>query len=246
MYKNKLLIANPIITDPVFSGTAIFLFEHSKKKGAMGVILNSKEVGKVGFGSMQDLFNAAPGSFNETKNMILNGKLQSVPLFLGGPCQTPGIYFLHAYEEFLNMLEGPEEPEFDLGIPASFNLFDDEQPAYQDAPANKMSVMDGLYFGTPYTFGHIIESGKLDEDKFRFFTGQSSWQAGQLENEIAGGAWTVVEDAPFADLFFDRMAVEALVRDIAKTKPAPAPPQKKKSGWTAMPKLPPGFDPSWN
>jgi putative AlgH/UPF0301 family transcriptional regulator len=173
--------------------------------------------------------------------MILNGKLQSVPLFMGGPCQTPGIYFLHGYEDFLNILEGPEDrSEFDLGIPESFNLFgDDEQPAYQDNPANKMVVMDGLYFGTPYTFGHIIEAGKIDEDKFRFFTGQSGWQPGQLEKEIAGGAWTVVENAQVSDLFFDRMAIEALIRAVTKKPVA-----KKSKSW--MPNLPPGFDPSWN
>jgi len=238
MYKNKLLIANPVIQDPIFAGSVIFLFGHSKK-GAEGVILNSKEVGKVGFGQMQDLFNAAPGSFNETKDMILNGKLQSVPLFLGGPCQTPGIYFLHGYEEFLNILEGPEEKsEFDLGIPASFNLFgEDDQPAYKDNVASRMVVMDGLYFGTPYTFGHIIEAGKLQENKFRFFTGQSGWGPGQLEHEIAHGAWTVMDAT--GDLIFDAKAINKL----AKAARPPEPPKAKKP-W--IPNLPPGFDPSWN
>lgn len=239
MYKHKLLIANPVIQDPVFAGSVIFLFGHTKK-GAEGVILNSREVGKVGFGQMQDLFNAAPGSFNEAKDMILNGKLQSVPLFLGGPCQTPGIYFLHGYEEFLNILEGPDDSsEFDLGIPASFNLFgeDEDKPAYQDGPASKMTVMDGLYFGTPYTFGHIIEAGKLEENKFRFFTGQAGWGPGQLEHEIAHGDWTVMDAT--GDLIFDVEAVNKLAKSI---QPAEQP--KAKKSW--IPKLPPGFDPSWN
>jgi len=173
--------------------------------------------------------------------MILNGKLQSVPLFLGGPCQTPGIYFLHGYEEFLNILEGPqEESEYDLGIPASFNLFgdDEDKPAYQDSPARKMVVMDGLYFGTPYTFGHIIEAGKLEENKFRFFTGQASWGPGQLEHEVSGGAWTVMDAT--GDLIFD---VDA-VRKLASQVPPPQAKPQAKPSW--MPKLPPGFDPSWN
>ena len=128
MYKHKLLIANSMINDPVFAGSVVFLFVHNEK-GAQGVILNSREVGKIGFGQMQDIFNAAPGMFAEAKDMMLNGKLQSVPLFLGGPCQTPGVIFLHGHEEFLNIHEGQEQgSEYDLGIPASFNLFGEEYP----------------------------------------------------------------------------------------------------------------------
>jgi len=248
MYKHKLLIANPMINDPVFAGSVVFIFEHTKK-GAQGVILNSREVGKVGFGHMKDVFNAPPGNFNEAKDMILNGKLQSVPLYLGGPCQTPGVFFLHGYEELLNIHEGQEQgSEYDLGIPASFNLYDeDEQPAYKDdipSPFAKLTVTEGLYFGSPYTFGHLVENGKLDEDKFRFFTGLSAWSAGQLEYEIQSGAWTVAESTP--ELFFNVEELNKLAQSVGSKRhePEPASNPKPKHPW--LPETKQGFDPSWN
>jgi putative transcriptional regulator len=251
MYRHKLLIANPMINDPIFAGSVVFLFVHNEK-GAQGVILNSREVGKIGFGQMQDIFNAAPGTFAEAKDMILNGKLQSVPLFLGGPCQTPGIIFLHGHEEFLNIHEGQEQgSEYDLGIPDSFNLFgeDEEKPAYQDdipSPVARMKIIEGLYFGSPFTFGHLIEAGKLDENKFRFFTGLSAWSAGQLEYEVQSGAWTVVDATP--DVFFNPEELNKLVQSVADKQPPadPSEPPASKSKHSWVPKTPPGFDPSWN
>lgn len=249
MYKHKLLIANPMISDPVFAGSVIFLFTHSKK-GAQGVILNSKEIGKIGFGQMKDIFNAAPGTFAEAKDMMLNGKLETVPLFLGGPCQTPGLFFLHGHEEFLNVHESQEQgSEYDLGIPSSFNLFgeDEEKPAYQDdvpTPFAQMNVTEGLYFGSPYTFGHLIEAGKLDENKFRFFTGLSAWSAGQLEYEIENGAWTVVDSTP--DVFFNPEELNRLVQSVAHIQPPADEPPASTSKHPWVPNAPPGFDPSWN
>lgn len=240
MYKHKLLIANSMIDDPVFSGSVVFLFEHTKK-GAQGVILNSKEVGTVGFGQMQDLFNAGPDTFSEAKKLILDGTLQSVPLFMGGPVHTPGIFFLHGYEEFLNVHEGQEQgSEYDLGIPASFSLFEDEaDKSYQDdvsSPLAKLIVTEGLYFGSPLTFGNLIEAGKLHENKFRFFTGLSTWSAGQLEHEVQNGAWTIFEPTP--DLFFDVEQLEKLAQSVADKQ------QPEKHSW--VPQMPQGYDPSSN
>lgn len=240
MYKHKLLVASSILTDPVFSGKVIFVFEHNEK-GAQGVILNSVEIGKVGFAHMKDLFNAPPDSFNEVKDMILKGELQSVPIFTGGPCHTPGIFFIHGYEELLNVHEGQEQiSEYDLGIPSSFNIFDDEEkPAYQDevpSPVAKLKVMDGLYFGSPYTFGHLVESGKILEKKFRFFSGLSAWGAGQLNYEVENGAWLVVDSNP--DIIFNVDELNKLVFDSNAASTS------KNYSW--MPKAEPGYDPLWN
>lgn len=238
--KHKLLVANSKIVDPVFSGKVIFLFEHNEK-GAHGVVLNSKEVGKIGFGHMKDLFNSAPGSFSEAKELILSGKLQSVSLFSGGPCNTPGVLFLHAYKE-LNQesIEENKGSEYDLGIPVF-----DEDSSYKDSykdkydPISNLKLIEGFYFGTPHTFGHLIEAGKLSENKFKFFTGLSSWTAGQLEYEIENEAWTVIEPNP--DLFFDAESLDKLVESVVgETKTLPL----NEFPW--MPKTPKGFDPSRN
>jgi putative AlgH/UPF0301 family transcriptional regulator len=241
-HKHKLLVANSKIVDPVFSGKVIFLFEHNEK-GAHGVILNSKEVGKVGFGHMKDLFNAAPGSFDEAKDLIINGKLQSVPLFSGGPCNTPGVLFLHAYKELSQ--ESSKESylqsqEYDLGIPV-FEYDSSYKDSYKNEYDSASKLIDGFYFGTPHTFGHLIEAGKLSENKFKFFTGLSSWVAGQLEYEIENEAWTVIE--PDADLFFDVEALDKLVESVVgKTKNENS--SSNKFPW--MPDVPQGFDPSRN
>ena len=239
MYKHKLLIASPMLTDPIFSGKVVFVFEHAEK-GAQGVILNSAEIGKVGFTHMKDLFNAAPGSFSEVKNMILSGDLQSVPLYMGGPCHTPGIFFLHGHEELLTVHEMQEQDsEYDLGIPTSFNIFDEgEKPAYQDnvdaSPIAKLKVIDGLYFGSPYTFGHLVENGKLGENKFKFFSGMSVWGSGQLDYEVENGAWTIVDPTP--NILFNIDELNKLVPNSNVST--------SKHPW--LPKIAPGYDPLWN
>lgn len=247
MYKHKLLIASSMIADPVFAGSVVFLFQHNKK-GAQGVILNAKEVGKVGFGQMKDLFNSPPGTFSEAKEMILNGDLQSVPLFLGGPCHTSGIFFLHGHEDIQEQNKEQEPAsEYDLGIPTSFSLFDEgEESAYQDDDVRSndsgMNVTEGLYFGSPYTFGHLIKAGKLKENKFRFYTGLSIWSGGQLEYEVKNGAWSVVDASP--DIFFDQEKLNKLAQSVVNKQPDSNPQASSKYPW--LPKVPQGFDQSRN
>lgn len=211
MYKNKILIADPAITDPFFSQSVVFLFKHTPK-GAEGVILNSpREVGTVGFAEISKFLEKSP-TFEDFKNSVKD--MKSVPLFAGGPVRTPGIYFVHGYEEFSELAipeQEEEKPEFDLGIPTSFG-----ENEYGDDPhqefAKKLKIIDGIYFGTPATFGHIIESGKIEEGKFRFYTGMSSWGPGQLEREIAGGAWKI-QDID-AEMFFNVKALNTLAGKV--------------------------------
>lgn len=220
MYKNKFLIANPVITDPIFANAVIFLLKHTPK-GAEGVILNSlKQIGMVGYGEMTKFLQKMP-ELSEFKKAMAN--LQSVPLYAGGPCRTPGAYFIHGHEEFRNMVmpEAEEEKsEYDLGIPTSFG-----ENEYGDDPnqelIKKLTIMEGVYFGTPITFSHIIEAGKVDEGKFRFYSGISGWGPGQLEREIAGGAWRIMDSDPA--LFFDVKALDKLAGKVEESV---------KSSWT--------------
>lgn len=149
-YEHKLLIAQPVIQDPIFSGKVIFVIKH-EPGGAMGIILNSPVVGQVGFG---DIPQASKKNMKKLVKAMQTGEIPSVPVFLGGPCQTPGMYFIHGYKEFTK--EPEEPPEFDLGIPTSFSDEDEEVDP-------RIVIMDGLYFGSPVTFMQIIQSGKLQE-----------------------------------------------------------------------------------
>jgi len=207
MYKNKFLIANPIITDPIFSQSVIFLLMHDPK-GAQGIILNStKEFGLIKFASSKD-----------PKNTL------DLPLFCGGPCKT-GIYFIHGHEESYDHEEEfqsqkDDEPEFDLGLPTSFDLGNEFDSEYGDNHSqqvkNKLKIMDGVYFGTPMAFSHIIELDKVKENKFRFYMGMSSWGPGQLEREIAGGAWKITDSDP--DQFFDIKSLNKMVGKVEVEK----------------------------
>lgn len=214
MFTHKFLIANPAITDPVFAGKIVFVFKHNKN-GAEGVIINPKQIGKVGFAQLDDLLQVK--SLSDLGEMVLGDRMQSVPLYSGGPRKTKGMYLLHGYEELL-----VEDSEYE-------NVFDDS--------TEKMTLIDGVYFGTPIVFNKIVEYGLIEEKKFRFFTGQSSWSSLQLESEVKNGVWTVMESD--GNAFFDEKLLKILVDSVSHKKP-------KLDFDLPLPKIPHGFDPSWN
>lgn len=248
--KHKFVVASPMVVDPVFAGSVVFILEHNKQ-GAVGIILNSKQ--KIGEMSITGFLEAPEGEFTSLKEAI-EGGLKSVPLYLGGPCRTPGPMFLHGYHQFLTMATGEEPPEFDLGIPNSFdsdsfdtgNTYDDKIPDFEKL----LTIMDGVYYGSPFTIAGIIDDGKYDEGKFRCFIGASSWSPGQLEKEISNGAWTVRDADP--EIFFDQDELNKIARSAkSHIQPfgdaEPELPEKKESMFNSFfPKMPPGFKPEWN
>lgn len=213
MYKGKFLIANPVITDPIFENTIVYLVSHNPK-GAEGIIVNPKSsVGDVSFVEIGRLFKEISEADVHNKEMLERilktvKDMPRVPLFPAGPVRTEGPYLLHGYKDIFDMEVPPgqeeEIPEFDLGIPNSFGD-NDEVADFKE----KLTLMDGVYFGTPSTFANIIDAGKVAEGKFRFYIGTSSWSAGQLEHEIAGGAWRIIDANP--ELFFDKEKADSLV-----------------------------------
>ena len=74
-----LLIAEPFLKDPNFSGTVVFLCEH-QEEGSFGFVLNR--------------------SYEYTLDELMNdmGDLK-IPVFYGGPVQIDTIHFLHQYPE---------------------------------------------------------------------------------------------------------------------------------------------------
>jgi putative transcriptional regulator len=124
----------------------------------------------------------------ETPDKKSSRKFDSVPIYKGGPVKTNGIYLLHGYEEF-----------------------------YQPKPAVDLQIMEGVYFGTPAAFAAIIESGKLQENKFKFYAGTCDWSAGQLEKEVENGLWTVVDAK--RELFFDEIGLSQLIENNRNKKP---------------------------
>ncbi len=59
----------------------------------------------------------------------------------------------------------------------------------------KLRIVPGLWYGTPKTLERALTL-PLDDHRFKVLTGCAGWRAGQLEKEIAVGAWHVVEATP--------------------------------------------------
>lgn len=91
-----------------------------------------------------------------------------VPVYCGGPLALDRLYFLHT-----------------LGSDI--------------VPGSRPSYADGLYVGGDFdAMIDYINSGYTIDGCVRFFVGYSSWEAGQLESEIAEGTWAVSESPALA------------------------------------------------
>src|SRR2546426_12369215 len=77
------LIAKPVLNDPNFVQTVVLLLQHGSD-GAFGVVVNRPA-------EIQDL---------------------PFPVYLGGPCQAPGLILLHGEQEWLDA----DPPEVAAGI----------------------------------------------------------------------------------------------------------------------------------
>jgi putative transcriptional regulator len=148
----RLLVATPLLGDPHFARTVVYLLEHDGG-GTVGVILNRPShtpVGQV----LPDWHDAVSGP---------------AVVFGGGPVQPDGALCLGQLNE-----EGP-------GI---------------------RRVIDGV--GTIDLDGDVRLIAGMTR-RLRVFAGHAGWSPGQLEDELAEGAWWVVEGST-ADLFSEAPA----------------------------------------
>jgi putative transcriptional regulator len=142
-----LLVATPLLDDPNFHRTVVYLLEHDGG-GTVGVILNRPShtpVGQV----LPDWHSAVSGP---------------AVVFGGGPVQPDGALCLA--------------------------LLDGAGPGVRP-------VVDGV--ATVDLDGDVTVITGLAR-RMRVFAGHAGWSPGQLEGELAEGAWWVVEGSP-EDLF---------------------------------------------
>ena len=67
---------------------------------------------------------------------------------------------------------------------------------YPEEIPGGIEVMKGIYWGGDFDcVVDLINSGKIDSDKIRFYIGYSGWSAGQLEGEMKEKTWLTVEAA---------------------------------------------------
>jgi putative transcriptional regulator len=158
----SFLVARPLLQDPNFRRTVVLILAHNAD-GAFGLVVNRP------------------------------AKAEGLPwpLFVGGPCPSPGLMMLHGHPEWAQASEseGADEAE----------------------PPTGPEVAPGLFIGNAAS---LEKAGATpdEERRFRVFSGYAGWSGGQLEGELAAGAWAlaaangeVLFGTPFEELW-ERLA----------------------------------------
>lgn len=122
------------------------------------------------------------GAFGLVVNRPTQPPGSPFPVFAGGPCPSPGLFMLHGQADWM---ADPEE---------------------ESLPGTKREVAPGIWVGDA---GCLDRAGQTSADeipRYRVFNGYAGWGEGQLEHELAGGAWAVVPAT--SELLFDIPAEE--------------------------------------
>jgi putative transcriptional regulator len=90
-----------------------------------------------------------------------------LPVFFGGPCPSPGLFLLHGHEEWL---DAPQELTESSG---------------------KREVAPGIFLGDASCLERANHQTPVEGLRIRIFRGCAGWGPGQLEHELAAGAWDV-------------------------------------------------------
>lgn len=103
------------------------------------------------------------GAFGLVVNRQASVKGLPFAVFTGGPCPSQGLLMLHGHADWASE--------------------DDEKAKGEIAP--------GVFLGDASCLGRVSDPPAGQTLRFRMFTGYSGWGPGQLESEIASGAWAI-------------------------------------------------------
>ncbi|HWU10446.1 MAG TPA: YqgE/AlgH family protein [Streptomyces sp.] len=164
----RLLVAAPALADPNFDRAVVLLLDHDEE-GSLGVVLNRPT--PVGVG---DILASWAGLTGEP-DVVFQGGPVSLDSALG-VAVIPGD-------------EGPSRPRADRAGPA---------------PGSRLRADRGEPVGWRRVHGAIClvdldappELLAAELGSLRIFAGYAGWGPGQLETELADGAWYVVESEP--------------------------------------------------
>jgi putative transcriptional regulator len=88
------------------------------------------------------------------------------------------------------------------------------------AEPDTMPIAPGIYVGNEDVFQHIEDPSADAELRCRIFNGYAGWAAGQLEGELATGAWAVVPAS--GELLFDTPVEDLWVAVLPPAIPQPS------------------------
>ena len=137
------------------------------------------------------LQHGADGAFGLVLNRVAAAKEFGFPVHIGGPCKFNGFILIHGQEDWVE---------------------EKERPAAQ--------ICAGVYLGDAACFKRIVDPPPGHGWRFRVFNGYSGWGPGQLEGELAQGAWAVVP-ARRAHIF-DTPVEEMWLRLVPSSIPSPS------------------------
>jgi putative transcriptional regulator len=127
------------------------------------------------------LQHGSVGAFGLVVNRKANVSGLPFPVYVGGPCKSEGLLILHGHADWVT-----EDIE-------------------------KRQVAPGIFIGDADCLKRISEPPPDTVLRYRLFTGNSGWGPGQLEGEVATGAWCIV---PASDDFVFDTPVEEIWKGL--------------------------------
>jgi putative transcriptional regulator len=138
------------------------------------------------------LRHGAEGAFGLVANRPAPVQGLPFPVFTGGPCTFQGLLMLHGHAEW----------------------------AQASSDQGGKEVAPGIFLGDASCLERINDPTPGQALRFRMFTGYAGWGPGQLEGELAAGAWSVVPAT--SQLLFDAPVEDLWDRLVPPTIPQPS------------------------
>jgi putative transcriptional regulator len=132
------------------------------------------------------------GAFGLVVNRAVSVEGLPFPVFAGGPCESQGLLMLHGHAEWAESCSEPPPKE----------------------------VAPGIFLGDASCLSQLNDGSAEPELRYRIFSGYAGWGPGQLENELAAGAWAIVPAK--GELLFDVPAADLWYRLAPPTIPEPS------------------------
>jgi len=136
------------------------------------------------------------GALGLVVNRLMDAKDLPFPVFRGGPCSAPGFFMIHGHAEWA--ASAPDTSE----------------------EAATKEIAPGIFVGDESCAERANEESLEEGLRLRILRGYAGWGPGQLENELASGAWGLVPAS--GDVLFETPVEELWDRLLPPRIPQPS------------------------